>query len=307
MFSSKREAMSKTMIKLYRRNEFWIAGALAVVFLSSAVQAANCTLGNWSGVQGLVDSDVGTPADGEHRRYSGPCGLRVPLAGSQAYVEDTSPASEDAYNVRFYFFLNDVDENVTIFKAENADDGSGVSVISATYNASVQKVDVVFSIGVADGSQTATVTTGAVASGWNSLEIQWSSASETKPKVILNDNAAVEPSANLNTSNYKIELAKLGAISTPAVVPVGGSIDFDDFDSRRDTAPGRLCRGLTDSSRTKLTFTDAREIFKDAATNSYTAPGQPDYDLSGTVTFTDARTVFARAVSTVNRECSENR
>lgn len=255
-----------------------------------------CTRENWSAKVGDTNLNADEPGP-NNRRYAGRCGLRVTLDNSEAYLTDESPLDETVFNVRFYFFLNAVTEDVTLFQAE---DGNTDPVITATYDASENDVSVVF----ANAGTPQTVVAQDVSTGWNSLEIQWEASPAAQPKVVLGTADPVTASATIDTSNIAIDGAKLGAIGT---VPASGSIDFDDYDSRRDTVPGRLCRGLTDQSRSALNLEDVLAIFNDFATGgSLAANGVPDYDGSGAVDLLDVVDVFTR-FATGQNDCDANR
>ncbi len=272
--------------------------AATLLLGASGVHAneATCTLGNWSAKVGDTNLNAG-PSGANNRRYAGPCGLRVTLDGAAAYLTDTTPLTETVFNVRFYFFLNTVTDDVTVFQAE---DGNNDPVITAAYDASENEVSVVF----ANAATDQTLVAENVSTGWNSLEIQWEASATAQPKVVLGTADPVTGTAAIDTSGITIEAAKLGAIGT---VPATGSIDFDDYDSRRDTVPGRLCRGLTDQSRSALNLEDVVAIFNDFATGgSLAANGVPDYDGSGAVDLQDVVDVFNR-FATGQNDCDANR
>ena len=286
-----------------------VAAVACLFFIAGTAQAQTCTLDNWSAKVGDTNLSAGTQG-ANNRRYAGPCGLRVGLAGSEAYLTDNSPVAETVFNTRFYFFLNSVTQDVSIFEALDGTDRA----ISATYDHSESKVNVVFQTG--NGSTSSTLSVGPVATGWNSLEIQWSSGATATPKAILGNASATDTktSVAVDTSNFTIDSAKLGAINALATVPSGGSIDFDDYDSRRDTVPGRVCRGLTDPNRAvgnsgfqELKFEDLDNIFSEIASRgSSPAAGAPDFDQDGSVRFADLDAVFQR-IAARQVSCEINR
>ena len=275
----------------------------ATLSMSNNVFAQACSIARWApNPVGADNMTVGTIADG-NRRYAGPCGLNITLAGESSYLVDNTPTDEPTFNVRFYFFLDDVGEDVTFYQAL---DGNGNPVITAKYSATSEKVDVVFA-----GTPSTTVSVGPARSpGWNSLEIQWTSGGSVTPKAILGSASGSdeETASALDTSALTVSQARLG-VSDAIVgsVPTGGSIDFDDYDSRRDTVPGRLCRGLTDSSRSALALEDVETIFNEFATGGlFQAAGTPDYNGDGVVDLNDATAVFTR-FAIGQEDCSLNR
>lgn len=249
---------------------------VAALFFNVAEVAAQngpqCTYENWDTPVGASKLTVGTQGL-NNRRYAGPCGLRVELDGTEAYVPDNTPAGETTFNVRFYFFLNDVTSDVTLFQAENS---NNIPVITATYDRSENDVSVVF----ANAGTAQVVKAPNVSSGWNSLEIQWAASSDAEPKVTLGSAAAVTGSAAIDTSNFVIDVAKLGAIGT---VPGSGSIDFDDYDSRRGgTAPGRLL--VADVNGDGVRRGGDITALINTLLGTAEAEGQPDCNEDGRVT-----------------------
>lgn len=291
-----------------KSSKILIAGLISAwltMGMSNAVlaQTQNCTFENWSTSVGDDNLRAGSQGAG-NRRFAGPCGLRVQLAGSEAYVQDESPTSESTFNVRFYFYLNEISEDVTLFEARSAT----TRVFAATYDDANNQINVAFSTG--DGSTSSTLSVGPVAAGsWNSLEIQWSKGSTANQTVTLvNASGKIEEeSGAINTDGFTVDTAKLGAVSAIATVPSGGSIDFDDYDSRRDSVPGTLCRGLTNSSRDTLDLEDVQAIFTDFATGgSVAAAGTPDHNMDGKIDLEDVSNVFSR-FATGQNACSANR
>ncbi len=287
------------MTKFSKNSKRLLGAAAACALLvgwSVSSQAQTCTVGNWDASSGaLADMDgtdnsnglVGTPP--VFRRYAGPCAFEAPFGGGPDWVEDSGMV-ESNYIARFYVYLNDLTgDDVPIFEAYDgsnaalfgvyftSDSGAGVIGFDATGN------------GIVDQS-------GSAEPGWNSVELSYDGVN-----LLASINGADDLSAA--SSSGDVAAVRLGDIDGAG----GGSAVFDDFDSRRTTRPGRLCRGLTDATRDALTFADAIAIFNDAASNSTVTTGQPDYNEDGLVTFSDAIAVFNRSVSASTRPCAENR
>ena len=271
---------------------------LGLVLASSAADATNCTVDNWSLAVELTDDNVGTQG-ANNRRYAGPCGLRVPVSGTLRYLQDDTPANEAVFNVRFYFFLNDVTGDVTLFQAAASNNDP---VITATYDQSASAIDV--DIAHATATQTL-VAEGVDVTSWNSLEIQWKAdGAETAKVILVNADLTDEVIGSaVNTSELRIDRARLGVLGVTSGAT--GSIDFDDYDSRRESVPGRLCRGLTDPDRAvgnsgfqELKFADIDNIFAEIASRGASpSAGVPDFDQDGQVKFSDLDAVFQRIAS----------
>lgn len=280
-----------------------LAGVALTACLGFAfnAQAQTCTIVNWTGTEvGVSDSNAGTQntAGSSNRRYGGPCGLRVPVDGSAHYVVDPSPASEGAYIARFYVFLDNAGSDpIQLF---GADDGTDDQV-QVWYNLSPGELTLrVFD----NGSPASPVDLSEpVGAGWHSVEFVWEAAGTPDIRFSVDGNTDLTTSAP-DTSGLSIVNASLGNVDGGATG--GGSIDFDDFDSRRVDRPGRLCRGLTDLARADLDLQDALNIFDEFASNGLTpAAGQPDYNEDGIVDFDDALDVFDR-FATGNEDCALN-
>ena len=265
-----------------------------------SASAQTCTTTNWSSSVGLADGannatgNVGTPPT--FRRYAGPCALRVPVDGTARYVVDNSPVSEASYIARFYVFLNN-SGSAPIVLFEALDAGS-VAQLRLTYTAPDLTLDV-FNNGQTQSRQFTNLE-----NGWQSVELSWAQGAAADVSFTLN--GAILTATGVDTTGRSIDQVRMGNIAAAGSAQATTAIDFDDFDSRRATAPGRLCRGLTDQTRETLTFGDAIAIFNDASSPGFVAPGQPDYDENGLVTFGDAIAVFNRAASASTRPCSEN-
>lgn len=262
-------------------------------------QAQTCTISNWLGAPtGLSDSDAGTQdtAASTNRRYGGPCGLRVPVDGAVHEVVDDSPASETTYIARFYVFLDAAGSNsVQLFGADNGT----ADQIQVWYN-EPSAGDLTLRVFDNGGTPTDLVQ-GSVGAGWHSVEFGWES--NASADVFLSVDGAGDITDTLATDTLSIANATLGNLNAASG---GGAIDFDDFDSRRIERPGRLCRGLTNDTRTALALEDVTNIFNELASNGNSAaPGQPDYNEDGVVDLGDVTAVFGR-IASANDDCSVN-
>ena len=298
--------------------------AIGVTMMFGASMAAHadndnpCTITNWTG---QVDPNnallASNPAAAiPNPRYAGPCSLRVDLTGDFAYLVDESPLEEPNYNMRFYFNPNDNASAgpMIIFAAS---DDEGEDVLQLWYN--VGGVDSGGPINAPNHATLVVVTDdgaeiinagdiGGPATGWNSFEIVWESAADAT--VALRVNAEDDLTLDgVDTSSIRISEALLGLAGPDEVPTSDNPFFFDDFDSRRNTRPGRLCRGLTDQSRDELLLEDAQTIFDEVSALEdfdVLAPGQPDFNEDGVVDLADAQAVFNR-VSEFLGGCENNR
>jgi hypothetical protein len=294
-----------------------VVAGLAMVGWSMSSHAQECTITNWQG--GAVGGDLltpDTPRQG-NSRYAGPCSLAVDLANAPAFVVDDSPLAEQQYIARFYFNPNgnaSADRPMIIFAANSEADGTGSDVVQLWYNVAsaspfqTQPNHVTLVIQTETGpAQILAGATGVRANGWNSFEIVWGAAANAD--ITLNVNGAADQVlAGVDTSTQRIRSALLGLVGYPdgTTMTSGAPMFFDDFDSRRQTRPGRLCRGLTDESRTALAPDDVQNIFLEALTGgNVLAGGQPDFNEDGVVGPTDVQDVFVR-ILTGNADCSVN-
>lgn len=292
------------------RETFFVCAALAacLVFTINA-QAQTCVVTNWQGGQpGLSNDNAGFQEDGpdagtelDNRRYGGPCGLRVPVDGTARYVVDTSPDNESNYNARFYAFLNAAGKvPIRIFEAS---DGSA-NQIEIWYNrdaAGVTAEGALSMIVAIDGGGSTGLDAGVIGSGWHSIEFVWtrSDAADLILSVDGVDTTASGIDTDIGGTNG-IADAALGNLN-PA--NTGGTIDFDDFDSRRMDRPGRLLRGDANDDL-DCNVLDVQTILNEANTVGTASPvfasGQPDCTEDGSVNVVDVQCILNRAN---NSEC----
>ena len=296
--------MINKKLKARKAVAFGAVAGLLMGAWSVSSHAQTCTITNWGG--GAVNGDslfAGSPQEG-NARYAGPCSLAVSLDNDMAYVVDDSPIGEPAYIARFYFNPNgnaSADKPMIVFAANEAGDGTGDDVLQVWYNVGAALPDftpqanaITLLIQTDDGLAQINVTEGVRATGWNSVEIVWGSGAESD--VVLNVNGINDVVVGgLNTSSQSIGSAALGLVGIPGGFSVisDDPLLFDDFDSRRQSRPGRLCRGLTDESRTELANIDVLAIFEEVASGgAELAGGVPDFNEDGVVDNVDLLGVF---------------
>jgi hypothetical protein len=264
---------------------------LGVVFAAAmgfSVNAAaqTCTVDNWQGGSpGLSNSDAGTQGS-SNRRYGGPCGLRVPLGGSAAYVADDTPGGETTYIVRAYVYLDDITtgDPVVLFAADDDTGDSSYTAadaqIEVSYDADASSGGtLVLSVRDQSGTLQPLPAVDNVGTGWHSFELVWEQASSAN--IAFSVDGAADVTGTVDTTGITIENAFLGVLNSVT----GGSVDFDDFDSRRVDRPGRLLVADANDSG-DLTIADLFEVNNELGGSAFAA-GQPDCDENGSITISD--------------------
>ncbi|QOC21778.1 hypothetical protein IC757_12120 [Wenzhouxiangella sp. AB-CW3] len=288
-----------------------LIGSAAAAFLGLSLQAhalPTCTVERWTNslTEGLDDSNTGYQGSG-NRRYGGPCGLRVPVDGSERYVGTDSPNNETTYKARFYVFLDYAgDEDVLIFAAQDQNDED---VIQVWFQPGNDHGDLVLQV-YDDGGSAVSLSADGIGGGWHSVQLVWASDDNAEIRFAVNhDDETQDLVTTHDTSGVPLVRTFLGNING-ADGGTNAHIDFDDFDSRRDTRPGRLCRGLTDPDRApasdgwqEVNSDDRQAIFVEMATGGGTpAGGQPDFNEDGVVNSDDRFAIFA-AMATGQNSC----
>lgn len=238
---------------------------VSAALLSMNIRASACTLNPWTSAVGLSNSDTGEPGTG-FTRYSGRCSLRV--NGPNRFVQDNSPVDATSYFVRFYVNTGTL-ANADIFKALDA---SNATVIRVSYNAGALSFFV-------KGAPAQPADIPATAGRWYSVELEWSqgAAAQFKVRVQGNDMAAVvAPVTIINSASDTINNVQLGMINAGAT----GQGFFDGFASRRNAAPGRLCKG--DANGNGLIQGSDRVAISNEIAGTI-ATGRPDCNENGAV------------------------
>lgn len=258
-----------------------LSGIAAVALLGFSINAQAgiaCTVDNWTTPTNLSDANAGTQGS-TNRRYGGPCGLRVAVDDTPRYLTDSSPLAESTYIARFYAFLN------------NAGSGAPILIFAAD-----DDTDDVIQVWYEDGNLTLTVFDNGgtpfsaeftnIGSGWHSIELVWE-ASDATGNIRFALNTTEEDDEDLvmtvNTSGVSIVNAHLGNVNG---ANTGGTMDFDDFDSRRISRPGRLLVGDANGDG-QINFFDLFAVNNELAPGDNFAAGQPDCTESGEVNFFD--------------------
>lgn len=266
-----------------------IAASFALVGVDAAMA---CSTAAWTATGG---GEVGNPVEGEPddavpvARYSGRCGLASSNAAS--FVRDNSPAGEPKYRARFYVYTGTTAGagNAVVFNATNASNASMIRVAHDTtanvFNFYVSGND------VADG-----VVTGVLDNRWYSIELNFSNSAPAELRYTVVGAGGATLANNVATlaapqATDVIDTAELGWVANLGGTPTG-RVNTDAFESRRNTAIGRLPRASSNGdavcNATDITFTanDILSILTDGAAGSL-APGQPDCDENGQINASD--------------------
>lgn len=261
---------------IYNGRSRIVAGAVVGLILAgwslSSQAQISCTTENWSGVEGTVA--VGLPSN-NNRRYGGPCGARVQATADNFLVDD-SPVGETTYNARFYAFLNALQGEALIFAA--LDDTT--DVVQVWYNFPTSN-DITLQIFPAAGGPTQ-LTVANVGTGWHSIELAWEAGPEAD--IRLKVNVDEDLAAQVDTSGLSITQAQLGVLNG-SEASVTGTLDLDDFDSRRVSRPGRLLMGDANADGAINIF-DIVAVRNEILGRSF-ALGQPDCTEAGAVNVFD--------------------
>ncbi len=219
--------------------------------------------------------------------YWGVYGLAVTVSGQDTYVEDNSPLSEGEYHARFYVNPN----GVTIGSGQTVDLFDGYSnAVSGSPVFQVQMQESSGAYQVRIGASGAYSTWYTLASGWNAIEIEYTAVPLYGEMNLYVGGNLKGSLGNLNDGGSKVDLVRLGALNVQTANP-GGTLYFDDFDSRRFSSPGLLPNpgtamptptpvpGMTEAS---YTYTQAKpHAVLAVTTTGSTPPASYSYDANG--------------------------
>jgi len=255
----------------------------AAIFSAVAFTGANaCSISAWSAVDsvGVVAADAGEPINSPpngFKRYSARCGLRVVGGGTAKYVQDNTPTNATSYKARFYVFtgttLADTTTNGFVYLAR---DGAGANLIRIALTGGNL-------ITTVTGSAGAIAPIPVVADKFYSVEIEWAQGAASPFSIKVQGAGAPTAVTQTTTTNNAAGVLKdvrlgLSAGST-------GTVFFDEYDSRRTTAPGRLLK--CDANNDGLVAIGDRVVINNEILNLSLATGQPDANEDGIVSVAD--------------------
>lgn len=251
--------------------------AAGLLTLGMATQA--CTLAAWDANANVTaGGPAETVASGlKYARYAGTCSMKSdsPNAGTVTNSGLTAaggPAAEERMIVRFYFLTQGTGTG-TLFTAYS-DDAATTPVYTVTYDGTSVTVT------PANGGTPAIMAVGST--NWHSVEIDWANNGGAMSLWVDTDATDVAAAKNVGASESvvnSIEAVTLGGSSTFT------SVIFDDYESRRSSAIGRLLLGDANNSG-GITIADAVTIVNELG-GAYSI-GVPDCNESGGVSIADA-------------------
>lgn len=248
-----------------------ISGGIAILASGFALNASACTAAAWDSVSG---SGV-TASPGLVARYSEFCAYEIAGTG---HVQ-SNKASDQRYIARFYVLdgLGGTGD-VEIFQAFS-DDGATTPL----FKISLDGAQFTFDAGDAGGGQA----TAASKNGWNLVEIDWDSGSNTFDYWVNANAAADTATGSINPGVGTVEAVRLGAPN--GIAPQTGKLTFDAFESHRSTPVGVLLAGdaNNDGSINILDLGIVRIELLNPGNVNLLAPGQPDCNSDGSINILD--------------------
>lgn len=272
--------------------------ALAIAMAFGANAASACSVDAWSVRNNVTAADAGEPtAAGDFPRYSGRCSLKA--NATNKFVQDNTPNNETSYRARFYYMTGNVSAETDIFQARNT---GGTNIIRITHDGNVLRFYV-------NNGPTPTQVTVAD-NRYYSIEFAWA-AGTASPATTGTFTATVTGNSgnnaanavagtvnytNLNNAADSITDARMGVIAGPAPganAAGQNAVYFDEFDSRRTTNPGRLCRGDANGSG-QISSADRSAVTQELEQTPVLGAGQPDCNESGSITAADRSCITLR-------------
>lgn len=252
--------------------------AVATALIAGAQNVLACSTAAWTGAATTATS--GEPTTAGFARYSGRCSLRS-TAATQFVVDNSPNGAETTFKARWYTFTGELaGPEADIFQAQNT---AAANIIRVTYDGSQ------FKFYVNGTANTATVA--AVANKYYGIEVRWAAAG-TFTALVKGAGAAAATSVTISGfTGGTIDTARLGWISGGSL-PVGGRApNFDEYDSRRTSDVGFLCRADANLDGA-LNIFDRGIINQDinaqaGVPGQNLAIGQPDVNEDGVVNVFD--------------------
>ncbi|MCH5372836.1 MAG: hypothetical protein JJ992_02580 [Planctomycetes bacterium] len=247
--------------------------ALGVLMVGAGMilDASACSTDGWLGGTGNIPANAVADSPPNVARFSQLCALAVT---DTSYVQSNA-ASDARYRARFYVLdgLTGSDP-VDIFEAYQ-DDSATTPLFKVSFDGSQFTFDATDASG---GSASA-----AASNGWNLIEFDWDSGSNTFSYWVNADASVDSPTGSVNAGTGTVESARLGAPN--GFAPQTGKLTFDAFESHRTTAVGPLLAGdaTGDSS---INIFDVVGVLNEILGKGL-ATGQPDCNSSGSIDIFD--------------------
>ncbi len=246
--------------------------------------ASACQISLWNGVNTATAANTGEATAGSgFSRYSGKCSLRTTGGAAATYVEDISVNGATTYKARFYLFTGDANTTGTGFVyVARSSGGSPADMIRIALNGSNLETTVA-------GAATQPTAVPVVANRYYAVELEWANGT-AQPFALRVTGSATGTSVTETRTATVTQAATLGSVRLGLSAGATGTAQFDEYDSRRTTNPGRLCRGDANNNAA-IQGNDRGAITNDI--NGTLALGQPDCNENGLVQGSDRGCVTA--------------
>lgn len=257
------------MVRNYAK--YAVLGVICLTALGSAAGALACSTEAWLGGASGIPANAMAGSPPSVSRYSELCGFAVTAT---SHVQDNNP-SDARYRARFYVLdgLTGSDP-VDIFEAYS-DEAATAALFRVRFDGAQFTFDA-----TSAGGGSASIGS---ANGWNSVEFDWDTGSNTFSFWVNTDATTDEPDGSVNAGAGTVESVRLGAPN--GFAPQTGKLTYDAFESRRTTPVGRLLVGDSNGNGS-ITIADVVSVLNELAGTLQI--GQPDCNENGTVTIADA-------------------
>jgi len=241
----------------------------------------DCSIFEWSNNVGIANSNAGLPSL-SNRRFSTPCGLRVPIvSGEPAYLQ-LDLSGETDVNVRFYGFFDGASGEVAVLSGLEFDSIEQVflPLYDVVYNhptpgdlSLLVFEDQAFPVFVP-------LTIPDIGPGWHSVEIEWEQGANA-PIALRVD--GIQVSQNLNTASQTTDQIQFGAPFSENLA--SGSVDLDAFEARRITPPALLLNADSNDDGL-INVNDLVSMIREVDFSEFDF-GQPDCNADGFIDSSD--------------------
>jgi hypothetical protein len=262
--------------------------AAAAFGLVGAPATFACSIAAWNGGPTTPPPVAGRPSDASPvARYSGQCGLRAAATGQ--FVTDNTPGAEQTFRARFYVYTGLSAGAAVVYEALNAATPPA-SMIRVSYDRAGNQ----FTFNTSGGAGSIT---GIVQDRWYSVELNWNRATSNMAVSVAGAGSETAQTATVTgvAAGDQIDTARLGWVSGGGTA-AARSITVDAYESRRNTAIGRLCRGDANNDRT-LNVGDRGTVTTEVLSGTTLGAGQPDCNEDGVVNVGDRGCITTRVLA----------